>query len=345
MRNRRLLTLALAALPAALVAGSAVPAAAQELEWTADRPDGVAPVDIVGDHTLPEGTLQVKYRYGRMNSQGLKTGTNKLGELDVLALGFTYVPLSRSIDTNDITVDYGVTDAFTVQANVGYTSKSSEEANEDQYFTTSSSHLTDAEVDVLWNVWQEGACRANVQLGGVVPLGKVDERGTFPGVVNAILPYDMQTGSGSWAVVPGATASVQNEFGTVGLQLLGVVRVNDNDRGYRLGNEFRSNLWLAYRFNDLVSASTGMRVLARERISGADPALETFRDPGDVGYSYGEKRVDFPLGLNVEVPRGPLEGNRFGVQFVWTVHEDVDGPYLASDWGFTVGWQRAFPLR
>jgi hypothetical protein len=64
-------------------------------------------------------------------------------------------------------------------------------------------------------------------MGVLIPTGSVDETGDFPasgdlGAADDVqLPYSMQTGSGAWALVPGITAQVMNNVGTVGGQVLG----------------------------------------------------------------------------------------------------------------------------
>lgn len=337
MRKSRLLALTLAGLAGPL----AVPAAAQDHPWTSDRPDGVAPVGIIADRTLPAGTFEVGYRFSNVDAEGLKAGPDPVTELELLDI-FEFVPLARSVDTHVLTLGYGVNDDVTVMANVGYTSKRRETANEEVFFIQESSDVADARVDVLWDVWEQGPHRAHLQLGAVVPLGSVEQRGDIPGASDVLLPYDMQIGSGSFALVPGVVLATQNEFGTVGAQVQGVLHLTDNDRDYRPGDEVRANVWAAYRLNEVFSLSSGVRAVGSNAIEGFDPALETFRDPGDLSLSFGGTRVDIPLGLNVLMPQGPLAGHRFGVEFAWTVHENLDGPLLASDWGFTVGWQSAF---
>ena len=338
MRKPRLLALALAALAGPLAA----PAAAQDHQWTSDRPDGVAPMGIVADRTLSAGALEVGYRYSNLDAEGLKLEASRIDELTALQI-FEFVPLSRSVDTHVLTVGYGVTDDLTVLGNLGYVSKSREVADEENFFLQSSSDIADAELDVLYDVYESGPYRAHVQLGVTVPLGSFEERGDFPGATDAILPYDMQIGSGSFALTPGAVVATQNEAGTVGAQLLGVIFLTDNDRDYRPGNRVHANVWAAYRLNDIFSVSSGVRAVGSDPIEGFDDELETLRDPGDLSLSFGGTRVDIPLGLNLLMPAGgPLDGHRFGVEFTWTVHESVDGPLLASDWGFTLGWQSTF---
>jgi hypothetical protein len=327
----------------------AAPVGAQEYVWTADRPDGVAPVGIANDRALGAGVLEVLYRFARMEARGLKFGSAIFTEDEALDV-FTFVPVERSAEAHNVTLAFGATDELTFSITGGWVDKTRLSADEEVFFLTGSSGLADLQADALWEVYASGPWRGHVQMGVIVPTGSIDEEGDFPAsgdlgaVSGAQLPYDMQIGTGSVTLVPGIGAQVMNEYGSVGGQVRGFFAITDNDRGWRPGGRVDARGWLAYRFNDFVSASAGVRALAGHAIQGADPDLETLRDPGDLALSYATERVDLPVGLNLRMTEGPFAGHRIGIEGIWTVHEESDGPQLASDWGFVIGWQKEFGL-
>lgn len=175
MRKPRLLVLALAGLAGTLAA----PAAAQDHQWTDDRPDAVAPVGIIADRTLAAGALEVGYRFSNMDAEGIKSGPDRLGEAEVLGI-FQFVPIASSVDTHVLTLGYGVNDDVTVMANLGYVSKRRETASTEAFVIQETSDVADAEIDVLWDVWESGAYRAHVQLGAVIPWAPSKRRGSSP---------------------------------------------------------------------------------------------------------------------------------------------------------------------
>ena len=243
-----------------------------------------------------------------------------------------------------VSVGIGVTDALTLRASGAWTSKQSEFANEETFFDTESSGIADLEGDILWQIYGSGPWRGHVQLGIVAPVGSVDERADFPEASDAGLPYDMQIGSETWNLVPAFGAQVMNDVGSVGLQIRGSFPIATNDRGWKPGQQVDGALWMARRFNDFVSASVGVRASVSKGIQGIDQELETLRVPDDLALSFGGNRVDLPVGINIRLPSGPLAGQRFGVEAVWTAHEDTHGPRIASDWTVSVGWQGTFSL-
>ncbi|MSP63223.1 MAG: hypothetical protein EXR72_23360 [Myxococcales bacterium] len=93
-----------------------------------------------------------------------------------------------------------------------------------------------------------------------------------------------------------------------------------------------------------MSMSGGLRASDSQAIQGADPDLETLRDPGDLGLAFANERIELPLGVNLRIPGGPLGGKRLSLEGIWTVHEETDGPVLANDWGFRVGFQSALGI-
>ena len=243
----------------AVLSLAAAPAGAQVYDWNAERPDGVSPVGIVADRTLARGAVQTSYRFMRMKAQGLRSGPDPLADLDALDLGFTFVPVRRTIDVHMVSVGIGVTDALTLRASGGWTSKQSEFANEETFFDTEASGIVDLEGDILWQIYGSGPWRGHVQLGIVAPVGSVDERADFPEASDARLPYDMQIGSETWKLVPAFGAQVMNEVGSVGVQIRGSFPLASNDRGWRPGQQVDGAIWMARRFNDVVSGSVGLR--------------------------------------------------------------------------------------
>lgn len=306
--------------------------------WTVDRPDGVSPAGVFADRVLGDGALEVTAIYSKMDHMGVRFGSEFITTDETLGL-FTVAPLTLSTEVLEVRVGLGLGEGASLLARGGFVSKRREQVTDDNFFVLESQNLADTEVHVLYEVFSEGAVRAHLQGGVLVPTGSVDEEGDVPGIRSGVLPYDMQTGVGTFGVLPGFTIQMQNEVGTVGAQVVGRVHFGENDRGWTPGNAVEANGWAAYRFNDYFSASARVRALGWGAIRNGDEALDPFRDPGELGSSFGGSRVDLPIGLNVHVPSGALVGHRIRAEWVSNVHESLDGPWLAADNGFVLAWQ------
>ncbi|MGD2069207.1 MAG: hypothetical protein PVI57_11085 [Gemmatimonadota bacterium] len=339
MASRTLVSGALLALALQLTIWSA-PAAGQQYDWTYERPDGVAPASLFATRVLPAGVVQIAPQFRSFDHTGTRFGSEFISYEELLGL-FEEVPFAMSSDLFAADVSFGVTPEFTLLARVGWLDNTREVVDQDlQILTLENDGITDVEVHGLYQVYAEGPWRAHLSGGLSLPTGSVDdEDGVFR---SGPLPYDMQTGAGVVGLLPGATVQTMNEHGSVGMQVTGRIYVGENDRGWRPGNGVQAAAWASYRFNRFFSVSSGVYARAWNPIEGFDPDLHPERDPGELPSSFGGERVDIPLGVNLRLPEGPLAGHRLGVDFLFNVHEDLDGPWLAADDGFTITWTKAF---
>lgn len=312
----------------------------QDYTWTSDRPDGVAPGGVFADHTLDESAIELSASYSRSNLNGIKFDTDFLTVDQTLDL-FEIAPLSLATDLVEVRLGVGLTDEISLVARTGFVSKKREQVTPQTYFVVESQDMADSEVQLLVSVYDQGAVRAHLQGGILIPTGSVDETADVAGVRSGILPYDMQTGAGTMAFMPGVTIAMQNEAGTVGAQVIGRIYAGENDRGWRPGNAVEANGWAAYKVNDFFAVTAGVHALGWGRIEQSDDSLDPFRDPGELATSYGGVRVDLPVGLSIRMPSGPLAGHRLSLEWVSNIHEKLDGPWLAADDGFVIRWQAA----
>jgi hypothetical protein len=334
MRSTRLAIAALALL-------SASPAVAQDHTWTGDRPDGVAPVSVLGDRTLAKNTFEVRYFFARHKFEGLQFGSQQVAPIEALEF-YASVPLQGTRIAHQVAVAYGVTDRIGVLASASWLDRSRDVANEAFFVTTEADGLSDAYVEVQGEFYRSAGVRAHFSAGVDLPVGSIDEEDDLLDLTGQVLPYAMQPGAGTWGLVPGVTAQMQNERGSVGGQVKARIRTGTNDRGYQLGDEVDAIFWAAYRLNRFFSVSSGVQVHNFGPVEGVDPLQDPLRDPGEDPVFSGGRRVDVPLGLNFMAAEGPLEGHRFNVEFLWPVHQDYENFRLRADWGVRIGWQKTF---
>lgn len=324
---------------AAIIAVS--PLSAQDHMWSNARPDAAAPAGIVGDRVLPAGTVELRYTFSNTSFQGVQLGTEVVGLGSVLDY-YDTSPFQRRDREHRAVLSFGASESFTLLVDARWIDRNRDVADEEFFITTNSSGLGDVLVEGLASVFDGDAAKVALSGGVEIPLGSTDQRGDLLVLQDQVLPYEMQLGSGSISIVPGVSAQLQNEFGTVGAQMKARLRINDNDRDYRLGDVVEANGWVAYKLNDFFAVTSGVRASSWGSIEGVADDVDVGRDPGEDPVFTGGKRVDIPLGLNVYMPEGSLMGHRFSLEFVWPVHQDYDNFRVANDWGFSVGWQKVF---
>ncbi len=329
----------------ALLLATAAPLVAQEeAVWSSMRPDGRAPLGVSGGQLLDLGQVVVGYRFTKMNSRGIWLGNDSLTFDETLEL-YPVAPLTLENLTHEASLAYGATDALTLTAAFTFSQRRREQYSEiDGFYVTDIAKLGDLEVSALYRILDQNAYRAHVQLGAVVPIGSTDVTAETPSSsVEVPLPYDMRPGAGTFALRPGLTAAVQNEFGTVGAQIKGLLYLGTNSEGYSPGDRLDLTGWASYKANESFSVSGRVHYQAWRGIDGADARLNPLQDPGNESYFLKGERVDLPVGVNFTMPEGSaLAGHRISLEWIFPVHQEYDAPQLGADWGMHVGWEVVF---
>ena len=330
---------------AALVAVASPLAAQEEWVWTSDRPDGVAPLGVFGAQTLDAGQISVEYQWIQRNYQGVWRDKDSLS-LAVTLSQYEIAPISLADIRHSVEVAFGVFDDLTIRARGEFAFMEREQLGQSgAYQINTVTGLGDIYADVTYNLIRSGAWRLDVHGGGVVPIGK--SRTYAPNEVGDTVAttYDMRPGAGSIGVYGGATAQVQNEFGSVGGQFKFRSFLYDNSPGYTVGDRLEANGWAAYRINDMFSVSAGVRWEKWGRIDGADDELVglEMQDPMNDGLFLSGIRASMPLGLNFVGPEGSIiSGHRISFETMYPLHHDYDGAQIGLDWGINLGYEVPF---
>ena len=330
----------------ALLLAIATPLAAQtDNVWSSKRPDGQAPLGVLGGRTLDQGELELNYRFERLNSRGIWFENDSL-PLDVMLDFYPVAPLTLENLTHYFGAAYAPTSDLTVVARMSFSQRQREQfTSGGVFYVTQSDQLGDLELTGLYNVFDEGATRAHLQMGATVPIGAFDVMAETPfsSPGEEALPYDMRPGAGTFAVLPGATATSQNEFGTVGAQVNAVYYFGTNSSDYTPGDRLDGSAWAAYKANDFFSVSGRARYQSWGGIEGYDPMLDPLRDPGNDAFFLEGRRVDMLAGINLYLPEGTrFAGHRVAIEWIFPIHQQYDGPQLGADWGVNIGWQSSF---
>jgi hypothetical protein len=314
--------------------------------WTADRPDGKAPVSMTEDLILPKGVFQfgVRYLYTDMSGQGF--GTDSLSVNQVLSL-FDVSPSEMVSHAVAVDVLLGLTNKMTLSAtgvfgqkNMDHLARLNGQPNAFLFYQTQASGLQDVRVNLLYDILSGEDIRFHLHGGVSVPVGAIDTDDVTPfsDPQPTQLPYPQQLGSGTLDVTPGFTFNIQNQKASLGLQGKGTIRLGENDRGWALGDVYEGNIWAGLKGTDFVSAFLGARYTSWGNVEGFDLDLNPNESPAHNTLTQAGWRVDLPIGLNFVMPGGQLEGHRLGVEFLIPLHQDLDGPQLKHSWSIAAGW-------
>jgi len=290
---------------------------------------------VLGSHTHLKGEIMIGYRYMYMDMSHNLEGTREVSEAEVLSR-YPVAHTSMTMQMHMAEAMYAPTDWFTAMAMIPYS-----EITMDHLTRTgerprvSSSGLGDVSFMGLFNIVgnpHEHGHRLVLNAGFTAPTGSIDE-----GANGLRYEYALQLGSGTWDLKPGLTYLGDSENWAWGAQVLGTIRLGDNEHDYRLGNAYRVSAWTQMKVFDWFGPSARLDWHAWDTIHGADPDLNPARNPAfDATKQYGE-RLDFLLGLNFYVPGGPLKGTRFSLEGGLPLYQNIAGPNMAVDWLLTAG--------
>lgn len=333
----------------------------QAAAWSPDRPDSHATISIRDDRTLMKGQFEFGVRYFNERMKGLGVGGDSIAVQSALnSYLYSATPTEMLRQGARLDLMFGVTDNLTLTASGTFAHKEMTSAILDPVATgwtlessTQAFGPEDVEVTALYKVLDWRAIRVHLHGGVSIPVGRTDFDDFTPvpetpggDWVEVNLPYNQQLGSGTWDVLPGITASVQNEKASLGVQWKGKIRVDQNDREWALGDLYELAVWAGYVGSDWFSASIGALTSNWGSIEGFDRAYDPLTTPAynHPSYEVGKAglRVDVPVGLNFTMPSGFLEGHRLAIEYLFPVHQSLDFPQLRHARTLTVGWQADF---
>lgn len=311
-------------------------------DHSASRPVDHAPIGVMGDHVHKKGEIMLSYRDMKMVMDGNRDGTNHVSTQGVFDQGFMVAPTRMRMDMHMIGLMYGLTDRVTAMVMVPWIDLSMDhKTRSGGNFTTRSNGIGDVGVSGLISVFEGKRSDVTLQLGISLPSGSINQHDNTP-MGRQRLPYPMQLGSGTYDIISGLTYQNRGPSLAFGAQVTGLVRTGENDNDYSLGDRMTVSTWTSWEWARWISTSLRLRGEGWGDINGADPTLNPAMVPTARTDLRGGQRADLIFGINTLGHNGIVAGHRLAVEFALPVYQDLDGPQLETDWGFTLGWQRAF---
>lgn len=306
-----------------------------------NRPDGHAPIGIMGDHAHQRGGWMLSYRYMRMEMDGNRDGSSRVSADSVLD-DFMVTPTRMTMEMHMLGLMYAPGDRLTLMAMLPYKRLVMDHrTRRGGTFTTVSEGIGDVALSALVRAWAGADSELVLGAGLSAPTGSITERDTTPAGPRQKLPYPMQLGSGTWDLQPSLTWTRRLQDGSWGAQLSARIRLGENDQHYTLGDLWQASLWGAWRATPSVSLSARLQAQRWGDIKGADPDLNPALIPTADPHRRGGRQLTLAPGINWLGRAGALRGHRLGLELLVPVHRHLDGPQLETDWTLMAGWQRA----
>lgn len=336
------------------------------------RADDHAPIGVSADHTHKKGEIMFSLRYMHMEMSGNRIGTDAISNDQIVTTipnrfagrpmqppTLRLVPQSMQKDMVMLGAMYSPADWITLVAMLPYAERQSTITT---YagpagttvlgeFRTNPKGIGDISVGAIFPLLGQKPATSdrgrelNLRAAVAIPTGSIEETGqtltpmgTRPTMV---MPYGMQSGSGTWDLKPALTLKQWAGKWSFGAQYAGTIRTGSNDNGYRLGDVHEGSLWASYLPARWISLSGRVRALSTGRINGLNADVMGPVQTANPDFSGGE-RIDLLGGVNFVATHGALAGHRLGIELGAPIYQNVNGPQMTGDWMLTIGWQKAF---
>ncbi len=190
---------------------------------------------------------------------------------------------------------------------------------------------------VIAAIWQPLALsKLQVSLGLSAPTGKTDlEYRRQNQSDGGLMHFDMQTGSGTWDLLP--TLTWQDAFGAwnYGAQLSAVARLQKrNSSGYSLGDQWQLSTWLSHPLTSWLAGSARLTHTWRDEISGDFDKYNARMGPMDFPFNQGGRYTDLGLGLSIALPAN----QHLALEWEEPVQDEPNGFQLEREGQWNLQW-------
>ncbi len=308
------------------------------------RPDSHAPAGVMADHTHKQGEWMTEYKFMYMNMQNMSRQTTQLTPQQVFdQTGVAVSPTDMNMKMSMAHIMYGLTDNITLYTMLMWTDLAMDHVPNPLGpvpvpFRIENSAFDDMIVGANINLYEDCNSQWIGSFGLVLPTGDIGRR-IGPGVPPAgqVYPYPMRVGSGSISLRPALTYKRWNECGSIGVQAIGYIPLNENYRDYRLGSQARVSFWISRLLSESTSASFRVEGFWQGNVDGADPELNPAQVTTANPLWQGRSVMNLYGGLNKIVC-----GHRFAVEMGAPIYQNVRGYQLEQDFFLFTSWSKAF---
>lgn len=304
---------------------------------------------LISAHIHAKGEWMLGVHEMFMHMSGLRDGTSNVTPSAVLSptqFNFMAAPREMDMSMTMFHLMYGVTDKLTAMVMLPYLYKQMDILlRNSTRFTTRARGIGDTTLHANYLFYTKDHHSLYTGFGVSLPTGAINKTDFSPMMMmNALLPYPMQLGTGTVNLHPVITyiwsnTATKNNFG---VNANAVFHVGRNYRGYRFGDEQTVLAWFSHGWNDSFSTEVTLNGYHRGNIHGSDSGLNPMASP-TANPKMQEKTVaSLSVSAELYAPQGKLKGNRLTASIGKPFYEEFTGPQLRTKWFFELAWKYTF---
>ena len=334
---------------------------------------GNMPLTILGGGVPETNEFRFKFSPMYMRMEGLLDGTNTVNPDNILGMppmgGFMAVPTSMDMYMTNLAVGYSFTDDLTGglmfmwkknNMDMKFSPMMKGSTGRDG-FTMKSEGMADTMIMTKYRLFTDDplipTSQVSLMVGLSLPTGSIDEKNSnhpLPMRQTEQLPYGMQLGSGTFDPRLGLLYQGSSSPLWWGANLIYTGRWHDNSRDYRLGDEYRLDLYSMYQVRYDTVLQLQLNTIYWGKIRGemdevasgdsgssgfTGPMAQRFTTPLYDKDNYGGKKVSLTAG--VQWQPFPLHIVEFDVGV--PLYQWLNGPQLEEDYRVMFTWYVEIP--
>ena len=299
------------------------------------RPDSHAPISVMGDHIHKQGEFMWSYRYMSMSMDGVLNASSDIS-FETYNSETSYMSYldSMTMTMHMLGGMYAQSDKFTWMLMIPY-------LNNDMvvrakmggaFSSMNSAGIGDVKFGALYGVLDDVAVKAHFNFAVSLPTGAIDATSG-----SMVVGYPMQLGSGTFDLRPSFTSIHFFNNLSFGSQFNAIIRMGENDQGYRLGNLFNHKIWFSRSF-DAFSLSSSLIYDQALAITGQHSGIMTVMNAAQDAANSGYTQLTATVGVNVSLDNG----YRVAAEYLLPVYQDVTGYQMNKSGSVIFGVQKAY---
>tara|TARA_R110002126_G_scaffold128103_1_gene270512 strand:+ start:7495 stop:8685 length:1191 start_codon:yes stop_codon:yes gene_type:complete len=306
------------------------------------RRDGEPPIGIaMSEENLPAGTSALRVRLSRTSFDGLGNSRRDVTSAQAFAAGFTVAPTSMTVNRAEFEYVHGFNERWTIWGVLPVVEKELDaDINGGGTSTSKTSGLGDVRLGGNYLFHEDESQRVNFSIGVTLPTGEFDGRDTYGAVANALLPYAMQLGGGTFDILPSAGWVRLQDGWSMGARAWGRFPIGKNSDDWAISREFDADFWAS---RELSQELTGMLRLNAQwwgDIQGNAAGLNLTNSPLEDSGFQGGSRLNLIGGIiwDLDARTAPA-ANRLELEIGVPIDQRLDGPALQREWSLLLGWK------
>ena len=297
-------------------------------------PDQRPPATILGGTFYEKGNWALSIQYSQINLLGLRKGTDPI---DVIQLKnqFDLIPISQVKEEYGLELLSGFSERMTFFLYAPYVQNTlmawAKNPNfEDGYeqVTQTSKGVGDFQMGLIYDAVPTRNWDVHLHYTISFPTADFNQASTIGLLGRKILPYGMQLGSGTIDMKPGLSIVRYWRSWRFGHHSAATFRYDQNDKGYALGPDYKSSLWVSKSWTPYWSTAFRISGSYLSGIVGSHADIDADLSPDTAASSVGYKRVNMGVSSNFVFNFWKFKGVSCDIEYLRPSYQNMAGIQL-----------------